>query len=397
MGRGTIKTGNLFSIRKTFCMKTLVIVNESLAEMFVGKNSTLAYILAATEFSEVYVQNIAQNSCLKIDQNQAKILSKKYREINQQIRSLTAKIDSVKVKELVAENFCEVPEISTDDLIIQRLEPMKSPFPPVGEKNLDEFLSDLKKKFPQHVFNCPINFHDKELAEFLDISTPTAEFNLVDKNLADKIESMGEAYAKIYQNNKKKVVIKPKDLAQSLGVFALDLSQKIDIEAECKKHGEKLFSGQILAQPFLEGIRQGDIRANIIKGLSGDFEIAGFVFRKSLRAENDENFTTGFIVGGSTPRPVSDLTKLEQEDLQKKSAKILGVLNSKLREKYRDVIELGADFILVGNGREVLLGEINHHCPGLMPIAEALKEENYEDGFGLVKRLLLASKKNLKN
>lgn len=377
-------------------MKTLVIINESFAEMFVGKNSTLAYILVAAEFSEVYVQNITQNSCLKIDQNQAEILSKKYHEINQQIRLLKAKIDSVKVKELVAENFCEVPEISEDDLIIQRLEPMKSPFPPVGEKNLDEFLTDLRKKFPRHVFNCPINFHDKELAEFLDISTPTAEFNLADENLSDKVKSMGEAYAKIYQNNKKKVVIKPKDLAQSLGVFALDLSQKIDIPTECKKHGEKLFSRQILVQPFLEGVRQGDVRANIIKDLRGNFEIAGFVFRKSLRAENDENFTTGFVVGGSKPCPIKDLTESEQEDLHKKSAKILEILNEKLREKYRDVIELGADFILVGNGHEVLLGEINHHCPGLMPIAEALKEENYEGGFGLVKRLLATKHSSLK-
>lgn len=392
VGRGTIETGNLFSI-----MKTLIIINESFAEMFVGKNSTLAYILAATDFSEVYVQNIAGNFCSKITENQAEILSKKYREINQQIRSLSSKIASVKVKELIPENFCDLPEISENDLIIQRLEPMKSPFPPIGEKNLDEFLIDLKKRFPQHIFNCPIGLHDKELDEFLDISTPTIEFTLNDENLAEKLNSMGEAYDKIYRNGQKKIVIKPKNLAQSLGVFSLDLSQKKDLRAECAKHGEKLFHGQILAQPFLEGIRQGDIRANIIKDSQGNFEIAGFVFRKSLRAENDENFTTGFVVGGSTPRSIKDLTKAEQEDLHKKSAKILNILNGKLREKYRDVIELGADFIPVGNGREVLLGEINHHCPGLLPVAEALAEENYQDGFGLVKRFLLSSKKNLKN
>lgn len=394
MGRRTINLGNLFSI-----MKTLVIINESLAEMFVGKNTTLAYILAAAEFSDVYVENIAQNICLKIDQNQAKILSKKYREINRQIAEFLPKVASVKVKDLIEENFCDAPEISVDDLIIQRLEPMKSPFPPVGEKNLDEFLRDLKKKFPQHIFNCSIGFHDKELDEFLDISTPTAEFNLKDKNLANKVKSMGEAYEKIYHNGQKKVVIKPKDLAQSLGVFAINLSKffypkcdekSLDSEVRdlCRQHGEKLFYGQILAQPFLEGVRQGDIRANIVKNLQGDFELAGFVFRKSLRAPDDENFTTGFIVGGSQPRPISDLTYDEQNDLQKKSAKVIEILNKKLREKYRDVIELGADFILVGNGREVFLGEINHHCPGLMPVAEAMKKEGYEEGFGLVRKLL---------
>jgi len=387
VGRGTIKTGNLFSI-----MKTLVIINESFAEMFVGKNTTLAYALVAAEFSEVYVQNIAQNSCIKIAQNQVEILSKKYREINRQIAEFSPKIASVKVKDLVAENFCEAPEISQSDLIIQRLEPMKAPFPPVGEKNLDEFLHDLKRKFPRHIFNCPIGFHDKQLEEFLDIATPTAEFNLNDENIEESIKSMGEAYDKIYRNGQKKVVIKPKDLAQSLGVFALDLSQKKDVRQACFEHGENFFRGQILAQPFLEGIRQGDIRVSIIKNLGDDFEIAGITFRKSLRDAKDENFTTGFIVGGSAPRPISDLSENEQNDLQKKSMKVLEVLNKKLREKYRDVIELGVDFILVGNGREVLLGEINHHCPGLMPVAEAMKKEGYEEGFGLARRLLKVSR-----
>jgi D-alanine-D-alanine ligase-like ATP-grasp enzyme len=277
---------------------------------------------------------------------------------------------------------------------------MKAPFPPVGEKNINDVLRDLRAQFPRHIFNCPINFSDKELGKFSDIATPTAEFKLSDENYAQKIELMGEEYEKIYQNffpeKKRKVVIKPKDLAQSLGVFALDLAKEKDVKKACIEHGEELYREQILVQPFLEGVRQGDIRATIIKNEESDFECAGYTFRKSLRSAESEDFTTGYIVGGSTPRPILDLTKNEQEDLQKKCEKVLYVLNGELREKYRDVIELGADFILVGNGHQVFLGEINHNCPGLVPVSEAMGDEKkYEGGLGIVKRLIEISTRGL--
>jgi hypothetical protein len=383
-------------------MKTLVIINESLAEMFLGKNTTLAYILAAADSSDVYVWNFAENFCIKIDAKQAEILTKKYTEINRQIRNFSPEVAAVKVKDLIEENFVDAIEITSDDLIIQRLEPMKAPFPPVGEKNINDVLRDLRAQFPRHIFNCPIDFSDKELGKFSDIATPTAEFKLSDEGYAQKIESMGEEYKKIYQNfsseKKRKVVIKPKDLAQSLGVFALDLVKEKDVKKACIEHGEELYRGQILVQPFLEGVRQGDIRATIIKNEESDFECVGYTFRKSLRTAESEDFTTGYIVGGSTPRPILDLTKNEQEDLQKKCEKVLYVLNGELREKYRDVIELGADFILVGNGHQVFLGEINHNCPGLVPVSEAMGDEKkYEGGLGIVKRVIEISTRGLRS
>jgi hypothetical protein len=382
-------------------MKTLVIINESLAEMFLGKNTTLAYILAAADSSDVYVWNFAENFCIKIDEKQAEILTKKYTEINLQIRNFSPEVAAVKVKDLIEENFVDAIEITSDDLIIQRLEPMKAPFPPVGEENINDVLRDFRIQFPRHIFNCPIGFSDKELEKFSDIATPTAEFKLSDENYAQKIELMGEEYEKIYQNfspeKKRKVVIKPKDLAQSLGVFALDLAKEKDIKKACIEHGEELYRGQILVQPFLEGVKQGDIRATIIKNEKSDFECVGYTFRKSLRAAESEDFTTGYIVGGSTPRPISDLTKNEQEDLQKKCEKVLDVLNGELREKYRDVIELGADFILVGNGHQVFLGEINHNCPGLVPVSEAMGDEKkYEGGLGIAKRVIEISTRGLR-
>lgn len=362
--------------------KILTIINEPFDKMLLGKNATLSYIVAASNFGAVYVWNLAQNFCVRISDSQIKILHENYSRINQQIRQFKPQADNLKVADLINAEICALPEINRQDLIIQRLEPMKAPFPPIGERNIDDVLLELKQKFPHNFFHFPRHFSDKELDEFNDIATPTAEFSLNDENRNTAVKSMGEIYAKIYRNGKKKVVIKPKNLAQSLGVFALDLAEEKDVRSACIEHGEQFYQEKILAQPFLEGIRQGDIRANILKNSDGDFECLGYVFRKSLRAENSENFTTGYIVGGSTPRPISDLTKYEQEDLHEKIKKILGILNGKLRQKYHHILELGADFILVGNNKSVMLGEINHHCPGLMQIAEALNEKNYASGLG---------------
>ena len=85
---------------------------------------------------------------------------------------------------MIEENFVDTIEITSDDLIIQRLEPMKAPFPPVGEENINDVLRDFRIQFPRHIFNCPIGFSDKELEKFSDIATPTAEFKLSDKNYA---------------------------------------------------------------------------------------------------------------------------------------------------------------------------------------------------------------------
>jgi hypothetical protein len=369
-------------------MKTLAIINEPISQMVIGKNTTLAYILVAAEFSDVYVQDFAENCCYKIDQNQAQILTKKYREINRRIRNFEGAIENIKVFEVVEFKKIEPIAISTNDLLIQRLEPMKSPFPPVGEKNIDEVLSDIRRQYPRHIFNCPIGLHDKDLAEFVDIATPTAEFGLDDQNLNEKVKKIGEIYSKIYANGRQKIVIKPRDFAQSMGVFSIDFADDADVRKSCIEHGEKFYRGAVLAQPFLEGVRRGDIRVSVIKNFAGDFEVAASVFRKSLRKSDDENFTTGFIVGGSTPRPISDLSEAEQLDLAKKTAKIVEVLNGKWREKYSGVIELGIDFILVGNDREVMLGEINHHCPGLMPVGEAIGSGDYDGGLFLARKLI---------
>jgi tetratricopeptide (TPR) repeat protein len=336
-------------------------------------------------------------------------------------------------------------KLSEVEFVVQRLEPMKAPFPPIGKANVGEVLSQLKELFPKHIFNCPINLGDKEVPQEINrilaekIATPTAEFELTKTGLFAAIKLMSQEYQKLYGGNDVKLVFKPKNSAQSLGVFAvefasggLDLaaikSQKISqlrfeqnhkiknnldekelqkiIEILCYAQNAKtdqalqelseteifttakaLYNDKILVQPFLKGIESGDIRVNILKNSRGDFYVAGQTFRKSLRLE-DKNFTTAYSTGGATAQPVVILQEAEIENLFFKTAQVLKILNGELREKYRDVLELGADFILVGDGKNIFLGEINHHCQALIPLSEAMekavnKNAFYEGGMGL--------------
>ncbi len=453
-------------------MKTLVIINEPFANMVLGRNTSLAYILSAVKLGhEVYVYNLTNRlpknreskiSTFHLTSNQAlcRALIKNYQKLNQEIADCVAeknleKLRSLKIKK--AEEFLseflpagiaagielESLKISEIDFVIQRLEPMKSPFPPHGKKDVNEVLKSLRKLFPHFVFNCPADLSDKEIPQEINrilkekIATPTAEFKLEDC-VTKPIKSMAQEYQKLYGKKNSKLVFKPKNSAQSLGVFAVEFTKDgLDLaaiknqtveelraaqlhtiknnldEEELKKIieilcyvqnarinkalkyvtrdqvlkiAQELYNAEILVQPFLEGVKSGDVRVNILKNSQGNFYVGGQTFRKSLRVE-DKNFTTGYSTGGATSAPITILKSAEIKNLHAKIAQILEILNGPLRKKYRDAIELGADFILVGDGENIFLGEINHHCQALVPISEAMGgNSDYQLGLGLTTR-----------
>jgi ribosomal protein L22 len=451
-------------------MKTLIIINEPLANMALGRNSTLAYILSCVALKhEVFIYNLPnslpQNRHdliaafhLTANKKLAEILVKTYQKTNQQIMRAVRENNLPKLSKLPLHKLDEfLPKkialkslpIKEFELVIQRLEPMKSPFPPVGKKNIDEFLQQLKKLFPHLIFNCPIGLSDKEIPQEINqilskkIATPTAEFKL-GENALESIKSMTQEYQKIYGKQKTKLVFKPKNSAQSLGVFAVEFvkngtdfltlknqkiaqlksaqiyqiksgldekelkkiieilcfiqNAKIDedlqklTQAQILKKAKKLFNDQILVQPFLEGVKFGDVRVNFLKDKKGNFYAAGTTFRKSLR-EEEKKFTTAYSNGGAASQPVELLQKSEIKNLHQKTSQILKILNGELRQKYQNSTELGADFILVGDGKNIFLGEINHHCQGLIPLSEAMAkavDENafYEGGLGLTRKAI---------
>ncbi len=445
-------------------MKSLIIINEPFANMALGTNTTLSYILGCVDLGhEVYVFNLKNQMPKKVakvfkltaSQKLCEELLKSYKSANQKIYSCVQEGDLAKLLKLKVKKVSEsLPEklaltslkLSDVDFIIQRLEPMKTPFPPVGKKNIDDVLMDLKNLFPHKIFNCPIGLKDKDLPEEInkilktEIATPTAEFEIAGCGFDEAIDLISLEYKNLYNAKEAKLVFKPNNSAQSLGVFSVEFSeegfdlkkisqQKISDLRSAQRHKIKnnlskkelkkiieilcyaqnsqankvvknlslaqiiktakaLYNDKVLVQPFLEGVKMGDIRVNILKNSCGDFYVAGQAFRKSLR-EKDDNFTTAFSTGGAVPQPVEILTDSEKKNLSAKNEAILKVLNGKLRKKYRDVIELGADFILVGDRENIFLGEVNHHCPGLLPLSEAMvKSESYEKGLGLAKKLL---------
>jgi hypothetical protein len=323
---------------------------------------------------------------------------------------------------------------------------------------VNETLKELKKLFPKFIFNCPINLGDKETPQKINrilkekIATPTAEFSIDDETILNQVKSMSAEYKKLYKKTFAKLVFKPKDSAQSLGVFAVEFcengldflslknqeiaelhsmqlykiknnlnekelkkiieilcyvqnfkSDKSLIEltrAQILKNAKKLYHGKILVQPFLEGVKSGDIRTNFLKDKKGNFYVAGSTFRKSLRLE-DKNFTTAYSNGGSTSQPIEILKKKEIKNLKKKIKMILDALNGDLKEKYKNVIELGADFILVGDLKNIFLGELNHHCQALVPVSEAMAravndKAKYEFGLGFTSKGLLNAIERMK-
>lgn len=453
--------------------------------MVVGKNTTLSYIAAAFDLGhEVYIANLDKAETLPRDINSSIIakkldvksgdkLTKHYKSINKSIVAYTQKqeysklqtITPTHVGDLIKDIENQSLTLKEINLVIQRLEPMKAPFPPQGNQNIDDILSKISDLFPANmIFNCPIGVGDKEIPQRINkillqnneeaIAIPTVQFKLGDKNLHEIFQPMSDEYKKLYQNGENKIVLKPENSAQTLGVFALEFNedgldlktiesntvatltesrtykikenidekelekiikilcfiQRVRSQKDLFRNLEKkniqdipssemlslakeLYNEEILVQPFLEGVRSGDIRTNYLKNSSGDFYLAGSTFRNSTKKKDNTEFTTAYITGNAISKPLSSLFVAEEDNLIKKSDKILEIINEQLKEEYKNITEFGADFILVGDNKTLLLSEINHHCQGLVPISEAMEKASnlraeYDGGLLLAKTFI---------
>lgn len=444
-------------------IKTLVFINEDFDKMVLGQNSTLAYIFAAVDLGhDVHVHKVSPTGffaekiidTIHLNNSFAQDLVKRYKELNALILKDRRKF---LVKDFQDEFTKSRIEITDVDYIIQRLEPMKPPFPPFGKININEYLKKLQDIFPDKKFNNPSEcYGDKELPLVLNkdcsnIATPTIFYELFDGDCYEP-----QNFSKIFQTNK--IVIKPENSAQGFGVFAIEfcdegydletiykqslipyqsfkIKDKIDknefrkiIEILCfvqflktqnnnkiqiknftkqiiENSVKSFYRNKVLVQPFLEGVLLGDIRINLAKNKNNDFVLVGSVFRKNIN-ENNDDFTTGITSGHAIAASIEEvITVEEKENLITKINFVLDKLNkdSKLRKKYKNCLELGCDFILKGNRKEVFLGEVNHHCPALIPFAEFLQWQSndlifdrkikatiidYDGGLGMIKQII---------
>ncbi len=342
----------------------------------------------------------------------------------------------LRVKDFLQNLDYKETNFSDIDFVYQRLEPMKEPFPPIGKISIDDYL----KSFSENIFtknkkyNLPINcFSDKELPMEIkgDLAIETQTSFVQDYDLFNKIQEIKSS----------KIVFKPDNSAQSAGVFAVEFLQdgamlleniinlnildltstqlyKINKNQSKKdiikilnilffiqnikarnvqgygfdnskianlpdnlilKGAKSLYNDKILIQPFLQGVKIGDIRVNLLK-IVDKFKIAGMVMRRSF--EKEDNFTTGVGSGGSRAMRIKDVLNSDEiSDLCQKINLFISQINSALKEKYQNIYEIGLDFILLGDKKSVFLAEANHHCQALIPFVEALQENLLSEYF----------------
>lgn len=403
--------------------KLAILINEDPKNMVMGLNSTLLYMVFLNQFyDKIILIRLDQNpnfltdyfDYYQFDKILANQLLPQYEIANQNLRENYQKnilnkfitindLSQQLTRDLLKKSLYKISVDSLNDYdILNRVEPMKAPFPPAGSHNINIFLEQLLKKFP--TVHAPLNLSDKEIIDGLSTPTQIIDSNFLDENskiLQEKILLTIQDYQKLYpKSNSPKIVFKPKDSAQSLGVFSLEFlnnynvpeqentslqakkqqyqiaqnilqdSQKLNdfIKKICQiqnfeKPINELYGEQILIQPFLAGINIGDFRTIIFKDKSQKFFIAGGVFRKkNPQTIQDNNFTTCATTGQSMPVSCEQFEKY----LQPFNQKIVDYLNRN-SQKYRLVNFVGADIIASDiTCQNLWLGELNFHCPALI-------------------------------
>jgi len=415
-------------------MKKLVIINnESIENMAIGLNSTLFYALINVLHSkEVYFLDVSKwcnnfitsPNLLALQPDIALQLLNKYKNENNLIRHkakqqqkhiLSTVLQHFNTKDLLKNitNKQEVEQILKEANFLNRLEPIKPPFPPYGSENFQEFLVKLKQKFTN--IHCPINLSDKEYIN--NLSTPTV--NLKTKNLWQNQQQIQVVFLQAVNDFKKlypqsatiKIVVKPKDSAQSTGVFSIEFTEQkeefialnnqqysinIDIlksstktqanllinllQKQCfQNHNQNsqqaiidVYGEDILFQPFLSGIILGDFRTILLKNKQHFYE-AGTVFRKKI---SQTNFTTCATTGQSIV--INDDKYLKNlQPFIKQTLKYLQENNL----KYKNVHFMGLDFIAkTPDAKEFFLGEMNMHCPALI----SMLGNDFDDACNIV-------------
>ena len=413
-------------------MKKLVIINnEPIENMAIGLNSTLFYALINIfQGKKVYFLDVSKwdntfitnPSLLELQQDLALELLSKYKQENNLIRDkakqqqkhiLSTISQYLNTKNLLKNitNQKEIEQIVKEASFLNRLEPMESPFPPCGLENFQEFLTKLQQKFSN--IHCPIGLSDKEYID--NLSTPTASFKT--KNLWQNQQKIQNAFLQVIADFKKlypqlpniKIVIKPKDSAQSTGVFSIEFTQQKEefialnsqqylvnnnilkssaksqtdllinlLQKQCLQNNNSqqkiidIYGAEILLQPFLAGITIGDFRTILFKDNQQKFYVAGTVFRQKISQ-------TGFTTCATAGQSIITTADKYLQNLQPFINKTLKYLQEN-NLKYKNVHFMGLDFIAkTADAKEFFLGEMNMHCPALI----SMLGNNFDDAYDI--------------
>ncbi len=416
--------------------KLVIINNEPVENMSVGLNSTLFYaLISASQGKKVYFLDISKYhdifdktpNLLALNQDIALQLLNQYKNENNLIRH-KAKQQQKHILSTVSQYFNienllkniinkqEVEQIFKEATLLNRLEPIKKPFPPYGSENFLQFLIKLQQKFSN--IHCPINLSDKEYIN--NLSTPTV--SLKTKHLWQDQQQISDAFSQVIANFKKlypylpniKIVVKPKDSAQSIGVFSIEFTNQKEtinilntqqylvnnhilqasptlqanfltnlLQKQCLQNNNQdsqqeiinFYGEEILLQPFLLGIEIGDFRTILLKNIQQQFYVAGTVFRQKI-TQPQTGFTTCVTKGQSI------ITNADQylKKLQPFINQALQYLQEN-SQKYSNVHFMGLDFIAkTSDANAFFLGEMNMHCPALI----SMLGDSFDDACNIV-------------
>lgn len=430
--------------------KVAILINEDFLMMRLGVNTSLAYIAGVCDLGyEPFIVNIDNQDpfqdtlqAFNLPQKCQNVLVEGFKDENWRYFN-SSNVAAQVVADLGLHHTMKRVKMTDFDLVLQRLDPISPPFLSSAKIDINHLLLDFVNfhQIEGSGFNLPVNcFKDKEFAQNIsdDMAIATKE--------SDGVETLVQNIVEMIDQDFTKFVIKPDNLGQSKGVFAINFIKNgldlVDIEelgiAKIQNHQihnikknssnlkiillnllfceaikgsqlddkmdfvnyteedrlaqiSKFFSSKILLQPFIEGVAKGDVRVNIAK-IDGKFMLLGKVFRKPYFSNSDENFTTCVTSNAAKAVAIEDvLTEEEVVDLNSKMSIVLEKLNGEFAQKYQSCNEIGLDFIVLGDGKKLLLNEANHYCPALMPMAENVDRSLKSDcdgGLFLAKKLI---------
>lgn len=369
--------------------KILILANEPISEMHVGRNGTLTLALAFFRKSyEVFLakeveigSRISGIRAQKINFHEA--LFDVYSNYASAIFSNKTEINNFKLKDV--ENLWSLENVGVSysdlDLILNRLDP-------VADVN---FTRDQMDKL--HIINLrhgtKINTLPQNIDKYEPLLLPehlhpdSIIFSAQNHDISAINEMLHEHGA---------LVIKPAKSAQGRGV------EKISTIEEFPQKMQKIsaeFGGKVeggfIVQQFLEGAKRGDVRTIFYRDAEGNFQLGGHVARTQLLDGFVNSVASGFA---ATARLDPMLSIKEISDLEKNCVELLKFLN---QHKNRiDSAIIGVDSISrfasksdaeKSSQNSMLVGEINFLCAALFNVIDHLNGDSVFEKIRLHKKL----------
>jgi glutathione synthase/RimK-type ligase-like ATP-grasp enzyme len=370
--------------------KILILANEPLSEMHVGRNGTLTLALAFAKKSyEVFFafeveigSRISGIRAQKINFHEA--LYDLYENYAQALPKGEAAKHNLKLADVENLWSLENKGVSYDelDLILNRLDP-------VADVN---FTRDQMDKL--RIVNLKYGTKVNTLPQNIDKYEPLLlSQNLIPDTIIFSPQNYDISAINKMLHEHGALVIKPAKSAQGRGV------EKISVIEEFPQKMQKIsaeFNGKVeggfIVQQFLEGAKRGDVRTIFYRDEKGNFQLGGHVARTQLLDGFVNSVACGFAAAAHID---SMLSAKEISDLEKNCAELLQYFNK--HKNSIDTAIIGVDSIPKfasksdaekSSQNSVLVGEINFLCSALFNLVDHLNAISVFEKNSLTQKII---------